>query len=157
MRGAYVVRLSNLIRISEVLRNARGRGVKQDNGEAAQWYRKATDQGPPFIFGLKYTQGPGVNLEISEAAQWFRKATDRKSQGMPPACGEAAPSALPISPRQPPLRTVHLCQLRRHGGGGRRRPKVVLAVQGHGLPREGVPLEALEGGRSPLAVKVRCK
>lgn len=62
-----------------------GEGVAQDYSEAAQWYRKAADQGfPPaqFNLGTLYSEGKGVTQNLERAVYWWRKAAD---QGNPSA------------------------------------------------------------------------
>ena len=57
-----------------------GRGVPQDDGEAATWYRKAADQGSAtgqFALGLMYRYGNGVPRDLGVAASWYRKAADQ--------------------------------------------------------------------------------
>jgi len=57
-----------------------GRGVRQDDEEAAKWYRKAADQGhaaAQFNLGTLYFAGRGVRQDDAEAAKWFRKAADQ--------------------------------------------------------------------------------
>jgi len=62
-----------------------GRGVKQDDAKAAQWYRKAAEQrhaGAQFKLGQCYQNGEGVKQDDAEAAKWYRKAA---KQGQPDA------------------------------------------------------------------------
>jgi uncharacterized protein len=57
-----------------------GRGVKQDEVEAAKWYRLAAEQGRPtaqFALGLAYQSGRGVNQDYAEAAKWLQKAAEQ--------------------------------------------------------------------------------
>ena len=57
-----------------------GKGVKQDDGEAVRWIRKAADQGvadAEFNLGTIYEYGQGVQLEYAEAARWYRKAAEQ--------------------------------------------------------------------------------
>jgi hypothetical protein len=59
---------------------AEGRGVAQSDGEAAQWFRKAADQGnatAQFTLGGLFSQGRGVAQSDAEAARWCRKAADQ--------------------------------------------------------------------------------
>jgi len=63
-----------------------GQGVKQDDSEAAKWYRKALDSyrksaeaGDPAAataLGNMYARGQGVTGDYGEAAGWWRKAAD---------------------------------------------------------------------------------
>jgi TPR repeat protein len=83
-----------------------GRGVPQDDAEAARWYRKAAEQGnaaAQFLVGLSYSSGEGVPQDYAEAVRWFRKAADHgnasaqfslgvmysKGQGVPQDYAEA--------------------------------------------------------------------
>jgi len=59
---------------------ADGRGVPQDDKEAAAWYRRAADQGFGFAqhyLGLMYRDGRGVPQDDKEAVVWYRKAADQ--------------------------------------------------------------------------------
>ena len=54
-----------------------GLGVKEDDAEAAIWFRKAAKQGnvdAQYILGTMYINGEGVQKDGAEAAIWFRKA-----------------------------------------------------------------------------------
>lgn len=58
----------------------KGRGVPQDNTQAAIWLRKAADQGQAVahtILGSMYLKGQGVPKDLTQAAAWFRKAADQ--------------------------------------------------------------------------------
>ena len=53
-----------------------GRGVPQDDAEAARWYRLAAEQGSgaaQFNLGLMYVNGRGVlfGQDYAEAARWY--------------------------------------------------------------------------------------
>jgi len=57
-----------------------GTGVKQDNAEAAKWFRKAAEQGHADAqahLGWMYEQGRGVPQSDAEAVRWYRKAADQ--------------------------------------------------------------------------------
>jgi TPR repeat protein len=57
-----------------------GRGVSQDFTKAAQWYRRAAEQGEidaQSILGAMYYQGQGVPQDYAEAAQWYRRAAEQ--------------------------------------------------------------------------------
>ena len=61
-----------------------GRGVPQDETQAALWYRRAADQGQPFAqyqLGLLYDKGHGVPVDVVEAEKWLILAT---AAGAPP-------------------------------------------------------------------------
>jgi hypothetical protein len=56
---------------------ALGRGVKGDEAQAAQWFRKAAEQGDPqaqTALGLSYAEGHGMPVDKAEAVKWWRKA-----------------------------------------------------------------------------------
>ena len=59
---------------------ANGKGVPQDDVEAARWFRKAADQGNAVAqlnLGSLYANGQGVPQDRAEAARWYRKAADQ--------------------------------------------------------------------------------
>ena len=54
-----------------------GRGVQQDDVQAAKWSDKAAAQGDAdgqFLLGLLYSLGRGVPEDYAQAAQWYQKA-----------------------------------------------------------------------------------
>lgn len=56
---------------------ATGRGIPQDDVEAAKWYHKAAEQGnadAQFNFGFMYFKGRGVPQDDAEAVRWYREA-----------------------------------------------------------------------------------
>jgi len=56
-----------------------GRGVRQDDPEAAKWFRLAADQGDApsqFNLGVMYGEGQGVPQDNAQAAEWYRLAAD---------------------------------------------------------------------------------
>jgi uncharacterized protein len=65
---------------------AEGLGVPQDYAKAAQWFRKAAEQGDTYAqssLAWLYAQGHGVKKDDREAANWYRKAAvggDARSQ-----------------------------------------------------------------------------
>ncbi len=62
-----------------------GKGIPKDYKEAANWYRKAADQGDAnsqWNLGIQYETGRGVLQNYKLAAEWYRKAAD---QGYIPA------------------------------------------------------------------------
>ena len=64
---------------------AKGRGVRQDDAQAAQWFRKAAEQGvaqAQYNLAVMYAKGRGVRQDGEQAVQWFRKAAE---QGYPQA------------------------------------------------------------------------
>jgi eukaryotic-like serine/threonine-protein kinase len=57
-----------------------GKGVEENNVEAAMWYRKAAEQGydlGQINLGMMYYQGEGVARDYAEAVMWFRKAAEQ--------------------------------------------------------------------------------
>jgi TPR repeat protein len=54
--------------------------VAKDLSEAANWFRKAADQGYPdaqFHLGNSCLNGEGVAKNTSEAVRWYRKAAEQ--------------------------------------------------------------------------------
>ena len=99
---------------------ANGQGVAKDESTAAEWYRKAAEQGDAeaqFNIGLMFVNGKGVPQSFSEALRWFRKA---EAQGIEQATAaiqqvlqfqrqqQAAPAPPPPPPPIPITTTVHL-------------------------------------------------
>ena len=59
-----------------------GRGVPQDDAEAARWYRLAADQGhadAQFNLGLGYATGKGVPQDYVESHMWFNLSAAQSS------------------------------------------------------------------------------
>jgi TPR repeat protein len=59
---------------------AYGRGVPQNDDEAAAWFRRAAEQSDAFAqhnLGVFYDSGKVLPLDHAEAARWFRKAADQ--------------------------------------------------------------------------------
>jgi hypothetical protein len=57
-----------------------GKGVPQDYGESARWYRKAAEQGHAggeYWLGYLCETGQGVQQNSGEAARWYRKAAEQ--------------------------------------------------------------------------------
>ena len=55
-------------------------GVSQDLAEAAQWLRRAAEQGHTDAqnnLGVMYAQGHGVPRDLSEAERWLRMAAEQ--------------------------------------------------------------------------------
>ena len=62
---------------------ANGQGVRQDDAQAVQWYRKAAEQGDAeaqYNLGVMYTQGQGVRQNLVIAKEWYGQACDNGSQ-----------------------------------------------------------------------------
>ena len=62
------------------IRYATGRGVPQDDAEAARWFRLAADQGHAEAqanLAIMYLDGRGILQDDAEAARWFRLAADQ--------------------------------------------------------------------------------
>ncbi len=54
-----------------------GKGVPQDDAEAARWYRRAAEQGnaiAQFYLGIMYATGGGVQEDYVQAYLWFSLA-----------------------------------------------------------------------------------
>jgi TPR repeat protein len=54
-----------------------GKGVEQDDIEAAKWYRKAADTGcakAQFNLGAAYFNGNGVEQDATDAVRWMQLA-----------------------------------------------------------------------------------
>ena len=63
---------------TEMYRN--GEGVVRDPKKAAEWYRKAAEQGYADAqnnLGLLYAGGTGVVKDEAKAAEWYRKAAEQ--------------------------------------------------------------------------------
>ncbi len=57
-----------------------GKGVPQDNKEAASWYRKAAergDAGAQASLGMMYENGIGVPQDGKKAVSWYHKAAEQ--------------------------------------------------------------------------------
>jgi TPR repeat protein len=57
-----------------------GRGVKQDDMEAAKWFHLAADQDEPraqFNLGVMHAEGQGVPQDYVEAIKWYRLAAEQ--------------------------------------------------------------------------------
>ena len=60
-----------------------GQGVRQDVAQAAQWFRKAAEQGVANAqnnLGVAYYKGHGVRQDLALAQEWFGKACDNGYQ-----------------------------------------------------------------------------
>uniref|UniRef100_UPI00260B7424 tetratricopeptide repeat protein n=1 Tax=uncultured Neisseria sp. TaxID=237778 RepID=UPI00260B7424 len=57
-----------------------GLGVRQDDAQAVQWYRRAAEQGhaqAQVLLGVMYENGQGVRQDYAQAAQWYRRAKEQ--------------------------------------------------------------------------------
>jgi TPR repeat protein len=57
-----------------------GKGVKQNDKKAVNWYRKAAEQGVAdgqVHLGNIYHKGKGVDQNNKEAVKWLRKAAEQ--------------------------------------------------------------------------------
>ena len=57
-----------------------GKGVSQDDTQAAVWWRKAAEQGfapAQYSLGLSCDLGKGVPLDHAQAAKWYRMAAEQ--------------------------------------------------------------------------------
>jgi TPR repeat protein len=62
---------------------AEGKGVAENDAEAALWFERAAEQGEAmaqYNLGASYAEGTGVRKDMAAAAKWFRRAAD---QGIP--------------------------------------------------------------------------
>lgn len=62
---------------------ANGQGVRQDDAQAAQWFRKAAEQGvakAQYNLGIAYESGRGVRQDSALAQEWYGKACDNGDQ-----------------------------------------------------------------------------
>ena len=67
-----------------------GKGVRQDDEEAAAWFRKAADQGyaaAQTLLGVMYEHGKGVDKDEAEALRLYRLSAAQKDA--PPEAKEA--------------------------------------------------------------------
>ena len=58
----------------------KGRGVAQDDTQAASWYRKSAEQGyakAQNSLGIMYAMGRGVKQDGAEAVRWFSKGANQ--------------------------------------------------------------------------------
>ena len=58
----------------------KGQGVRQDDVQAVQWYRRAAEQGyakAQYNLGVMYANGEGVRQDYTQAVQWYRKAAEQ--------------------------------------------------------------------------------
>jgi hypothetical protein len=58
----------------------RGRGVNQDDHQAAKWFRAAAKQGDAsaqFYLGVMSTEGRGVPQDYTQATKWYRMAAEQ--------------------------------------------------------------------------------
>ena len=59
---------------------ATGKGVAQDDQEAAKWFRMSAEQGAAkgqSNLGLMYEKGKGVPQDYKEAVKWYRKSAEQ--------------------------------------------------------------------------------
>ena len=59
---------------------ARGEGVPQDYGKAAEYLRDSAEKGYAYAqndLGAFYAKGQGVRQDYAEAARWYRKAAEK--------------------------------------------------------------------------------
>lgn len=59
---------------------AKGEGVPRDYIQAANWFRRAAEQGvarAQYDLGLLYENGQGVQKDPSQAAAWYREAAEQ--------------------------------------------------------------------------------
>lgn len=76
----------------------KGRGVPQDPSQAAQWYRKAAEQGIPdaqYHLGKLYTVGKGVPIDNVEAYAWLSLAAAGNVEAAQPVVDYLASTMTP--------------------------------------------------------------
>ena len=74
-----------------------GRGVPQDDAEAAKWFRLAAEQGhigAQSDLGFAYSAGRGVPRDYVESTRWHRLAADRGNIYSQYALGETYSSGI---------------------------------------------------------------
>ena len=57
---------------------------EKDSAKAAEWYRKAAEQGlglAQYHLGRCYEGGHGVTKDLTKAAEWYQKAADQGHEG----------------------------------------------------------------------------
>ena len=62
------------------VRNSEGRGVPQDDVEAARWFREAAEQDhadAQYVLGARYALGQGVPQDDAQAVLWLRRAAEQ--------------------------------------------------------------------------------
>jgi hypothetical protein len=62
----------------------KGGGLPKNPTAAAEWYRKAANQGhreASYVLGLMYEQGLGVPLDMTQAIEWYRRAAEQGHAG----------------------------------------------------------------------------
>jgi TPR repeat protein len=58
----------------------KGLGTAQDEVQAAEWYRKAAEQGnamAQYQLGMMYALGQGMRKNDEESRQWLQKAAEQ--------------------------------------------------------------------------------
>ena len=61
-----------------------GKGVKEDNVQAAYWYKKSAEQdnvNAQYALGWMYENGEGVEKDLVKAIIWYKKAAEQKHSG----------------------------------------------------------------------------
>ncbi|MBT5086993.1 MAG: sel1 repeat family protein, partial [Deltaproteobacteria bacterium] len=61
-----------------------GKGVREDNVQAAYWYNKSAEQdnvNAQYALGWMYENGEGVKKDLVKALLWYKKAADQKHSG----------------------------------------------------------------------------
>jgi TPR repeat protein len=59
---------------------ANGQGVRRDDAQAAEWYRRAAEQGDASAqnnLGVMLANGQGVPQDDGQAVQWYRLAAEQ--------------------------------------------------------------------------------
>ena len=61
-----------------------GKGVREDNVQAAYWYNKSAEQdnaNAQYALGWMYENGEGVKKDLVKALLWYKKAAEQKHSG----------------------------------------------------------------------------
>ncbi len=108
-----------------------GNGVEQDYVEAAEWYRKAADQGVAKAqkeLGNLYAKGRGVPRDYEEAYFWLSLSTDPLSAGPNPDLAEVEGYIRPDQRADVERRLAEWKPSRKHGAA------MANAVERRGTP-----------------------
>lgn len=69
-----------LVSAQEALKKAKEAYQRNEFAQAADWYRKAAEQGEAkaqYNLGMAYDTGKGVEQDYRQAGEWYRKAADK--------------------------------------------------------------------------------
>lgn len=145
--------------------HADGRGVPQDYGEAARWYRLAADQGNASAqasLGVLYAEGRGVRRDYREAVRWYRLAAEQGDTLSQVSLGYLYASGLGVARDYD--EAVHWLRLAAERGEARAQYNLgFLYERGRGVPQDYVVAHMwlnlgasrLSGESRELAIKAR--